>query len=144
MTIPDTVIATLAANLPGAALWDGNSPVNETDLLVFDGAVPPTPPLRYAVIYIDPGTLHALAVCGESDDVTVRWQITSVAPDAQQARWIAESSRDGIVDRRPTVDGWGCGLIRHTYSQTPQRDEAVPERRAVYQVDLYELSATRA
>lgn len=142
VTIPDTVIAAVTAGLPGASLWDGN-PIDVDQLVVFDGQVPPTPSLRYAVVYIDPGTLRALAVCGQSDDVTVRWQITSVAPDAQRARWISATSRDAIVDHRPTVGGWACGLIRHTYSQMPQRDEAVPERRSVYQVDLYELLATR-
>lgn len=144
MTIPDAVIAAVADCLPGASLWDGDSPVDVSALLVFDGIVPPTPPTRYAVVYVDPGTLNALAVCGRSDDVTVRWQITSVAPDAQRARWIASHARDGIVDQRPSVDGWGCGLIRHTYAQPPQRDEAVVGRPAVYQVDLYELSATRS
>jgi hypothetical protein len=129
VTIPDAVVAASQASVPG--------------VVVYDGLVPATPADRYAVVYVDNGTLRALAVCGESDTITVRWQITSVAPDRQRAAWIATRIRDTTVDTRPVAAGWGCGQITHVYSQPPQRDEAVQERPVVYAVDQYELLANR-
>lgn len=129
MTVPDTVLATIAAAIPGVT--------------VYDGLVGETPPVRYVVVYPDPGTLKALAVCGLSDAATFRWQVTSVAATRQQAAWLATEVRDATVDTRPAVAGWVCGQVCHNYAQLPQRDEAVAERPVVYQVDLYDLLATR-
>lgn len=143
MTVPDEILALAAGALPGGYLWDQESAIAPDDLVLFDGRVGPTPPRRYAVAYMDPGTLKALAVCNQSDSATFRWQITSVGPDRQTAAWVAAKIRDGIVDARPVVAGWACGLICHNYAQLPQPDEAVAERPVVYQVDLYDLLATR-
>lgn len=142
MTVPDAVVAAIADALPEAEVWDGSA-LNDDDLLVFDGIVPPKPPRRYVVVYADPGTLSALAVCSESDSATFRWQVTSVAPDRQVATLLAVAVRDGIVDTRPAAAGWACGLVRHNYSSTPARDEQVLERPVVYQVDQYALLASR-
>lgn len=144
MTVPDAIVALAVAALPGASLWDDADGTPSIDaLLVFDGAVPPTPPRRYVVVYPDIGNRSASAVCDQSDDVMFRWQATSVAPDRQMAAWLAKKMQDGFVDARPTVAGYGFGLIRHTYSQPPQRDEAILERPVVYQVDQYSLLATK-
>lgn len=129
MTVPDALLSMI-----GDAVLD---------VAVFDGRVPTEPPERYVVVYPDAGTLDALAVCGASDSATHRWQVTCVAPDRAMAGWLAEHVRDGTVDQKPTVDGWECGPVRHTYSMFPQRDEAVMERHVVYQVDQYRLLATR-
>lgn len=110
---------------------------------VYDGRVPTEPGDRYAIFWPDIGTVRALTVCGVSDDAVFRWQVTTVAPDRQQAAWLAERLRDATVDVRPSVDGWACGQIKHTYSQPPQHDETVMERPAVYMGDLYELRAQR-
>lgn len=130
MTVPDTVLGMI-----GAAVLD---------VSVFDGSVPTEPPERYAVFYPDIGTLDALTVCGTSDSAVFRFQVTSVAPDRAMAAWIAAHIRDDIVDARPSVDGWECGPIRHTYSMLPQRDESVMEHHVVYAVDQYALLTTRA
>lgn len=143
MTIPDAVLTAVTAALPGATLWNGQ-PITANSLWVFDGRVEPTPPERYAVVYVDNGTLTALAVCDESDSVTVRWQVTSVAPNRARAAWVADQIRDNTVDTTLTATGWVCGQIKHTYSQMPQRDEQVLERPVMFMVDLYELLATRA
>lgn len=129
MTVPDAIVALVKAAVPGVA--------------VFDGRVGDTPPDRYVVVYPDSGTVKAVAACGESDSATFRWQVTSVAPDRQMAAWLATEVRDGTVDTRPVVAGWVCGPVGHNYGQLPQRDEAVAERPVVYQVDLYDLLATR-
>ena len=142
--LSSAVLTRIVAALPGASLWDGTSPVDPDDLVVFDAIVPPTPPTRYVVVYVDDGTLTALAACGESDSATVRWQVMSVAPDRQMASWISEKVRDNTVDTSPAADGWVCGRIGHVFSERPGRDETVPERPVIYKSDLYTLLASRA
>lgn len=127
--VPDVVYGLLVAAAPGVT--------------VYDGRVPDEPGSRHGVFWPDIGTVRSLAVCGVSDDAMFRWQVTTVAPDRQQAAWLAERFRDAIVDVRPTVDGWVCGQIVHTYSQPPQHDETVMELPVVYMGDLYELRAQR-
>lgn len=129
VTIPDALVAAITAAVAPAA--------------AYDGMVPDEPADRYVVVYADPGTLTAVAACGRSDSVTHRWQVTSVAPTREQAAWLATRVRDTTVDTVPVVAGWSCGQIRHTYAQLPQRDETVLERSVSYQVDLYELLATK-
>jgi hypothetical protein len=144
MSVPDAVVAAVAAALPDADVWDGSTPFDDDDLLVFDGIVPPKPPRRYVVVYADPGTLAALAVCSESDAATFRWQVTSVGPDRQVASLLAVTIRDGIVDDRLTAVGWACGPVQHNYASLPAKDEQVQERPVVFQVDQYALLAARA
>lgn len=145
MTVPDAVIARIVAAIPGGVLaaTDPDQQFPDTQVPVYDGIVPTTPPTRYVVVYIDIGTRQALAACGASDSATVRWQTTSVAPNGPMARWVADKVA-ASVDVRPAAAGWVCGPIQHTYSQRPQRDETVAERPVVYQVDQYELLATRS
>lgn len=143
MNVPDAVVAAVADALPDAEVWDGKTPFDDDDLLVFDGIVPPKPPRRYVVVYADPGTVAALAVCGESGAATFRWQVTSVAPDRQLASMLAVAVRDGTVDMVLVPDGWSCGPVRHNYAGLPARDEQVLERPVVFQVDQYVLLASR-
>lgn len=127
--VPDAVLALIAAAVPGVT--------------VYDGRVPEEPATRYVVFWPDIGTVRALAVCGVSDSAVFRWQTTTVALDRQAAAWLAEKVRDATVDVAPTVDGWVCGPIGHTYARGPQPDETVLERPVVTLVDLYELTADR-
>jgi len=144
-TVPDAAIQMIVNALPGAYLWDYSTSDNPpmADLVVFDSIVPPIPPLRYVVIYPDTGSLTALAVCQQSDTAAFRWQVTSVAPDGAQTRWLATRARDGIVDRRPVADGWTLGTIRHDGGRFLGRDEQVQERAAVVAVDRFHVLAAR-
>jgi hypothetical protein len=128
-TVPDEILTLIGAAIPGVT--------------VFDGRVGDTPADRWVVVYPDPGTVKALAVCGRSDSATFRWQVTSVAPTRQRAAWLAGKVRDATVDVRPVVAGWVCGPVCHNYAQLPQHDETVAQHPVVYQVDLYDLLATR-
>lgn len=145
MSVPDAILAMVVAALPGSYLWEQySSPAPTADLVVFDGIVPPTPPDRYVVVYVDDGTRSdADSVCHQSTSVTFRWQTTCVGPDRAMASWLAGRIKDAIVDARPTVDGWDPGLIEHTFSQLPQRDEQVLERPTVFAVDQFRLLAER-
>lgn len=128
--LPDAVLAKIRAAVP--------------DVTVYDGIIPAEPPARYVIVFIDDGTLSALAVCGRHDTATVRWQVQSIAPDRQAASWIAQKIRDTTVDTMPVADGWACGPIRHVFSERPGNDETVGERPVVFKPDLYDLLATRA
>lgn len=129
MTLPDAVLTQIRAAVPSVT--------------VYDGIVPAEPAGRYAVVYVDDGTLAALAVCHAHDSATVRWQVTAVAPDRQAASWVATQIRDSIVDKAPVAAGWLCGPVRHQFSERPSRDETVAELPVVFKIDTYDLLATR-
>lgn len=129
MSIPDAIIAAITAAVDPAK--------------AYDGLVAEQPPERYVVVYPDAGTLAALAVCAVSDAVVHRWTVHSVAPDRAMAMWLSTAVRDALVDSRPVVDGWFCGLIRHTYSQPPVREETVMARPVINVMDTYRLDANR-
>jgi hypothetical protein len=129
VNLPDTVLAMIQAAVPG--------------ITVYDGIIPSTPADRYAIVYIDDGTLAAVSACNTSDSATLRWQVTSVAGDRQKASWIATKIRDTTVDSTPNPDGWVCGRIQHVFSERPGRDETVADRPVVYKPDVYDLLATR-
>lgn len=129
MSLSDAILASIRAAVPGVD--------------VFDGIVPNEPPARYVVVYVDDGTLAALAVCSRSDSVTARWQTTCVAPDREMAGWLATRIRDNTVDSTPTSAGWVCGQICHQFSERPSRDETVQEKPVAFKIDLYDLLATR-
>lgn len=151
MTIQDTILGLVVAALPDAYLWEHTAdlapPVD--DLVVFDGIVPPQPPHRYVAVYVDDGTRTTgpgatqRPVCDESSSEVERWQTTAVAPDRQMASWLARKVRDALIDVRVVAEGYSPGLIRHTFSQLPQRDEQVLERPVVFAVDQYQLLAER-
>lgn len=110
---------------------------------VFDGQVLPQPPQRYVVVYPDIGTREADTVEHQSTSTTFRWQTTCVAPDREMAAWLAETVQNALVDTRPEVDGWSTGLVEHTFSLPPARDETVLERPVVVAIDRYQLLADR-
>lgn len=151
MTIQDTILDLIVAALPDAYLWEHTAdlapPVD--DLVVFDGIVPPQPPRRYVAVYLDDGTRtpgpsrDERPVCDESTSEVGRWQTTSVAPDRLRTSWLARRVRDALVDVRVVAEGYSPGLVRHMFSQLPQRDEQVLERPVVFAVDQYQLLAER-
>lgn len=129
MSLSTAILASIQAAVPGVA--------------VFDGIVPDEPPDRYVVVYVDDGTVAALAVCARSDSATCRWQTTCVAPDREMAGWLATRIRDATVDSAPVAAGWVCGQVCHQFSERPSRDETVQEKPVVFKIDLYDLLATR-
>lgn len=143
LALPKAVLAEVVLALPGSYLWDGASAIDNADVVVFDAIVPPKPPKLYAVVYVDDGTLSALAVCNESDSANLRWQVTAVAPYREQASWVASKIRFGSVGKNPAANGWATGKICHELSEPPGRDETVPELPVIYKIDRYDLLATR-
>lgn len=132
--IPAAILALVGEAVPGVTVYDGRVP---------DGPGHDPLPDRYVAVYIDRGTRSGEAVDSVSSSRTWRWQVTCVAPDRGMAAWLAEQVADALVDVRPTVGGWVCGQIKHTFSQQPQADEQVQERPVVVAMDLYVLLAEK-
>lgn len=143
MSPADVIADLVTAALPGADKYQPGSAVDDDDLLVFDRIILPKPPQRYVRVNADNGTRAALAVCSRSDSVTLRWQVDCWAPDGPMASWMAVSILDNLLDTRPVIDGWACGQIVHTYSQSPGPEETVMERPVVRALDQYKLLASR-
>jgi len=142
MIVSDAIVALVVAALPGATLWQrSDAAPAASDLVVFDGIVPPTPPERYVTVYIDDGTRVAGQVGQESTGRVFRWQVTCVAPDRPTCAWLAGQVKDGLVDARPVVDGWSPGMVEHTFAQLPRPDEQVQDRPVVFAVDTFRLVA---
>lgn len=134
MSLADAIVDMVEAAVPAVTVYDGRVP---------DGSVSGEPPQRYVVVYIPGPRLEADTVAHESTSGTLRWQVTSVAPDRQMTAWLADTVRDALVDHRPAADGWEPGLIRHTDSHIPRPDEDVQERPVVFAVDRYAVDAER-
>lgn len=132
MSLPDAVLTMIRAAVPAVTVYDGQVP---------DDQAAGVPPERYVAVYLADPTRAADNVEHTSTGGTLRWQVTSVAPDRGMASWLASQIRDALVDARPTAAGWSAGLIEHTLALPPRVDEQVQERPAVVAVDQYVLLA---
>lgn len=71
----------------------------------YDGAVPDLPSYPYYVLFTDTGIDAKTKVCGQSDEMTFRFQITSVGLTADAVRIVAGAVRAAVLDARPVVAG---------------------------------------
>ena len=130
-TAADVVLATLRAGVPGGAT-------------IYDSLVPGVPTARYVVAYIPAGWREASTITGVSEDISLSFQTTSVASDANPVyaaaycRWLQTAVRDLLTDLVITADGWSPARIRHEGSQHPQPDETTPDKK-VYATDQFSL-----
>lgn len=108
---------------------------------VYDGQVPDTPTLPYAVVYMDTSHETATRLCATSDRAEFRFQVTSVGATTDSALITADAARAAVLDQRPAVSGRVCGPIRHETSipVRPDRDVTLPEfnRHPMFAVDTY-------
>lgn len=135
MSVPAAILALVEAAVPGVTVYDGRVP-DSTD-------TGDPPPERYVAVYADNGTREHGQVAHESTGRLYRWQTTCVAPDREMAAWLAGRVADALTDARPTAAGFACGLVEHSFSQSPRPDEQVQERPVVIAVDQYRLMAER-
>jgi hypothetical protein len=129
VNVPDVILAMLKAAVSPAVTYDAHVPKNDEE--------------RYAVLYIAAGAFRAEDVAHTSDLVTFRWQVTSVGTSRAQAQWVADRSRDGLIDRRPQVEGWVLGPVEHVNTQQIRSDSDAPDRVLFYGADWYELAGSR-
>jgi hypothetical protein len=64
------------------------------------------------------------ALDGLSGRWTVRWYCHCVGGNDYAAAAVAMRVRAALLDRRPTIAGRSCGLIRQEAAQPPTRDES--------------------
>lgn len=130
MSVPDAIVGLTRAAVDPAVLYDGHVPKDPATT-------------RYAVIYINTGQAGWGDVGHTSDQYEFRWQVTAVGATREQAAWVADRARSGLVDQRPDVPGWACGLIGHVNSEPIRWDTDIPDRVVLYGADWYELTASK-
>lgn len=122
------VKALLAPLAPGFGLYTG-------------GQVPDKPDFPYAVLYLDTGIEDATKLCGDTDEATHRFQVTSVGLTDDSAVIVADAARTLVLDVRPAVAGRSCGPIRKETSipVRPDLDVNIPTSNLhpMFSVDTY-------
>lgn len=108
----------------------------------YDGAVPDLPTFPYFVLYTDTGIDDKTKVCGESDQMTFRFQITSVGETADAARIVAGAVRAVVLDARPVVAGRASVNRIRKETGIPVREDkdvTIPSsnRHPLFAVDTY-------
>lgn len=108
----------------------------------YDGAVPDRPTYPYYVLFTDTGIDEKTKVCGESDEMTFRFQITSVGLTADSARIVAGAVRAVVLDARPVVAGRGSVNRIRKETGIPIREDkdvtdATSNRHPLFAVDTY-------
>lgn len=119
------------------------------DVAVYDGKVPPVEkrPQRFAVVYVPPGVREAGTVGGQTDRLSISWQVTSLATAdnpaaieyiAWQARNTATRVRDYLVARKVTPAG---SRITNTLFTVQGQDDQLVTTQAAGVVAQYEALA---
>lgn len=109
----------------------------------------PDPPARadhYVRVYTSierPADAAGNNLGGTSDTWTVRWYCHAVGPNEYSAVAVGMRARAALLDKRPTIAGRSCGLIRQDAANPPTRDETTGA--AVYDaVSVYRLTTQPA
>lgn len=100
----------------------------DTAVPTYDGLVPSGARAPYRLVYFDfsrPAEDQDLSGDGLSRVWVARAIVHNVGSgaDASAARAVAQRTRTYLLDKRPTISGLTCGLIRLEESQPPERDE---------------------
>lgn len=77
-----------------------------------DGQVPDNPDFPYAVLFVAARTEGQTRLCGDTDSLLFRFQVTSVGLTNQSAVIVSDAVRSLLVDVRPEVTGRVTGRIK--------------------------------
>jgi hypothetical protein len=105
--------------------------------------VPDDETLPYCIVY----PLGAVQLDGsleagdEQNDVWPAWQVTSIGSTREQAEWLQDKVRAGLLGTYLTVAGRRVGPVRLDEAQAAQRDTDVTPY-AYYAVDRFRLLST--
>lgn len=105
----------------GLALLEATGIPLVDDERIAAGAAPPY--LRVYTATERPPDAPGNALRGRSATWTTRWYVHHVGATDTAVRALAMQSRTALLDKRPTVTGRACGLIRQEAVQPPQREE---------------------
>jgi hypothetical protein len=117
-------------------------------MTLYEGQVPSKPSFPYAVLYADTGVEDATKLCGGSNRLDYRFQITSVGLTAASVFIVVDAARSLVLDVRPTIAGRTCRRVDHETSipVRPDEDVTITEtgRHPMYAVDTYRLTTYAA
>lgn len=122
----------------------------DTTLAVYDGEVPKDPARNYVLVYLYVETPDGLAepdkvrLSGDSDVINMRIYCHCVGPAASSARAISGRVRARILNVQPVLVGRVCFPVRWREGQPPQRNEEIPGRPSMDQVDVYGFTSKPA
>ncbi|MBB1153997.1 tail completion protein gp17 [Amycolatopsis dendrobii] len=118
-------------------LLQGGSP----SFTVYDGQVPDQPAYPYAVLWMDDGDDDATKLCGDPDEATYRFQVTSVGLTTASALVVVDQTRARVLGVRPVVAGWSANRIRKEITRQLRENREVTDtdtkRHPVYGVATY-------
>lgn len=93
--------------------------------LYVDGQVPEKPDFPYAVLFVAARTEEQTRLCGDTDSLMFRFQVTSVGLTNQSAVIVSDAVRSLLVDVRPEVTGRVTGRIKPGASLPVTMDDSV-------------------
>lgn len=107
------------------------------------GQVPDDPPMPYWVLFMGTGIDDDTKLCGDPDELTLRFMVTSVGLTDDSAVVVVDKTRALLLGVRPVVAGWSCHKIRKVTDipVRPDKDVTLPSSNLhpMYAVDSYEL-----
>lgn len=107
------------------------------------GQVIDQPAFPYWVLFMGTGVDDETKLCGDPDELTLRFQVTCVGETDDSAAVVVDKTRALLLGARPVVAGWTCFRIRK-YADLPVRpdkDVTIPSSNLhpMYAVDQYVL-----
>ena len=111
---------------------------------VYDGKVDDNPTFPYTVLHPDPGTKTRSGFNAVSDQVTTRFQTTSVGETRDQAAWAHDKVDAALADVSiSTITGRNCWPISQDAAQPVRRDDEIKPPR-FYAVAQWRLASVPA
>lgn len=107
------------------------------------GQVPDKPEFPYWVLFMGTGVDGETKLCGDPDELTLRFQVTSVGETDDSAVVVVDKTRALLIGVRPVVAGWSCHPIRRfaDIPVRPDKDVTLPNSNLhpMFAVDQYVL-----
>ncbi|MFF4600557.1 hypothetical protein [Amycolatopsis sp. NPDC001319] len=117
MTAPDRTISKHHTAIL-AMLRAGSPPFT-----VYDGQVPNPPSFPYALLNIGTGIDRGTKLCGDPDETTFRFLVTSVGLTADSVFIVADETKARVLGVRPSVDGRAVVRIRKENDGGPVQED---------------------
>lgn len=95
-------------------------------IVIGEGAAPAVLPAGglYAVLYVSPGLRSPASLADDRTSLSLPFQVTSVAPSAERALWVADRVAE-VLAPRLTVDGRTTWRVVELGGPPVQRDDGV-------------------
>ena len=94
---------------------------------LYEGQVPDTPSFPYAVLFMDTGRGSDSRLSGRTARSVYDFQVNSVGLTDASARLVSDAVRARVLDARPSVTGFRCGLIDKVTSIPVRADKDITD-----------------